>query len=108
MAEDVFSALANPTRRALLGLLLDRPRPVQELAAHFDMRRPSVSEHIKVLRDAGLVTERRQGRQRIYELDPAPLGELRDWLHPYQRFWRAKLREFGGLLDEREERDDGR
>jgi DNA-binding transcriptional ArsR family regulator len=98
---DVFAALANPTRRELLRLLLDRgPQPVQRLASHFDMRRPSVSEHLKVLRDAGLISERRSGRQRLYQLEPLPLREVRDWLTPYERFWREKLASLRDLLDE--------
>lgn len=101
MAEaDVFAALANPTRRALLRLLLEGPRPVQELADNFAMRRPSVSEHLKVLRDAGLVVERRQGRQHLYELRAEPLREVSDWLTPYERFWREKLAGLRDLLDQ--------
>jgi DNA-binding transcriptional ArsR family regulator len=102
---DVFAALANPTRRELLRLLLDRgPLPVQQLASHFDMRRPSVSEHLKVLRDAGLVRERRSGRQRHYHLEPEPLREVSRWLSPYERFWRQKLATLRDVLDEE---DDG-
>ncbi|MFL6053298.1 MAG: ArsR/SmtB family transcription factor [Actinoallomurus sp.] len=97
MAEDdIFAALASPARRQLLGLLLDRgPLPVQELASHFSMRRPSVSEHLKVLKDAGLVGERKSGRQRFYHLEPEPLREVA----PYERFWREKLRGLRELLD---------
>ncbi|MEU2554214.1 ArsR/SmtB family transcription factor [Streptomyces sp. NPDC014684] len=100
-AEDrVFAALANSTRREVLRLLRERgPLAVQALADHFDMRRPSLSEHLKVLRDAGLVSERRSGRQRIYRLEAAPLADVQDWLHPYERFWRDRLRDLGDLLD---------
>jgi DNA-binding transcriptional ArsR family regulator len=99
--DDVFAALANPTRRRLLGLLLDHgAQPVQELADRFDMRRPSLSEHLKVLKDAGLVEERRAGRQRLYTLRPQPLREVADWLGPYERFWRAKLKSLREVLDE--------
>ncbi|MFD0316473.1 ArsR/SmtB family transcription factor [Streptomyces flavalbus] len=96
----VFAALANATRREVLRLLRDGgPQPVQALADHFDMRRPSLSEHLKVLREAGLVSEQRVGRQRIYRLEAAPLAEVQDWLHPYERFWRDQLRSLGHLLD---------
>lgn len=100
-AEDrVFAALANATRREVLRLLRERgPQPVQALAGHFDMRRPSLSEHLKVLREAGLVSEQRSGRQRIYRLRAAPLAEVQDWLHPYERFWRDRLKGLGDLLD---------
>lgn len=97
---DVFSALANPTRRDVLRLLREKgPQPVQEIASYFAMRRPSVSEHLKVLRDAGLVVEQRRGRQRIYQLDAGPLHELSEWLAPYERFWREKLAGLRDLLD---------
>lgn len=98
--DDVFAALANPTRRALLDLLRERPQPVAELADRFDMRRPSVSEHLKVLRDAGLVVDERRGRQRIYRVEPAPLVEVAEWLHPYEAFWRDRLAGLRRLLDE--------
>jgi DNA-binding transcriptional ArsR family regulator len=97
---DVFAALASPVRRELLGLLRERDGlPVAALAAHFDMRRPSVSEHLKVLREAGLVSERRAGRQRLYRLEAAPLLEVSQWLTPYERFWRGKLSNLRELLD---------
>ena len=86
---DVFAALASPVRRVLLGLLMEGPVPVNTLAGHFDMRRPSVSEHLRVLREAGLVVERRVGRQRLYQLDAGPLREVSEWLDPYERFRRA-------------------
>ncbi|MFD7436527.1 ArsR/SmtB family transcription factor [Streptomyces sp. NPDC059861] len=99
-ADRVFAALANATRREVLRLLRDGgPQPVQALADHFDMRRPSLSEHLKVLRDAGLVSEQRSGRQRIYRLEAAPLADVQDWLHPYERFWRERLTGLGDLLD---------
>jgi DNA-binding transcriptional ArsR family regulator len=98
VATDVFAALASPVRREILDLLLVGPQPVNDIAAHFDMRRPSVSEHLKVLRDAGLVSEQRDGRHRYYRLEAAALSDVRDWLAPYERFWRAKLRGLRDLL----------
>ncbi|MFB8759206.1 ArsR/SmtB family transcription factor [Streptomyces sp. NPDC059852] len=96
----VFAALANGTRREVLRLLRDGgPQAVQDLAAHFAMRRPSLSEHLRVLREAGLVSEQRSGRQRIYRLEAAPLADVQDWLHPYERFWRERLKDLGDLLD---------
>ncbi|MBY8872500.1 metalloregulator ArsR/SmtB family transcription factor [Micromonospora sp. PLK6-60] len=97
---DVFAALASPTRREVLRLLRDRgEQPVQSLADHFDMRRPSLSEHLRVLKDAGLVTERPAGRQRLYALRPEPLRELADWLTPYERFWRERIAGLREVLD---------
>jgi DNA-binding transcriptional ArsR family regulator len=104
----VFAAVASPARRRLLGLLLEHgPLPVQDLAAHFAMRRPSVSEHLRVLKDAGLVSERRAGRQRYYHLEPQPLQELSQWLSPYERFWRQKLTGLRDLLDADGDADRG-
>ena len=99
VAGDVFAALASPVRRDLLRLLLDGAQPAGALAARFDMKRPSVSEHLRVLRDAGLVVERRSGRHRMYELRAEPLRALGEWLTPYERFWRGSLASLRGLLD---------
>ncbi|MBP2702967.1 winged helix-turn-helix transcriptional regulator [Microbispora sp. RL4-1S] len=92
LLDDVFPALANPVRRRILQLLLQGPRSVNSLAAHFDMARPSVSEHLKVLRDSGLVTEQKIGRERHYSLCQAPMLEISNWLHPYEVYWRDRLR----------------
>jgi DNA-binding transcriptional ArsR family regulator len=99
---DVFAALASPVRRSLLDLLADAPHTVQELAAHFDMKRPSVSEHLKLLKDTGLVQEQRAGRNRVYRLDATPLRDVADWLNPYEKFWRERLRVLAQLLDAEE------
>ncbi|HJP76197.1 MAG TPA: metalloregulator ArsR/SmtB family transcription factor [Pseudonocardiaceae bacterium] len=96
----LFGALANPTRRDVLDLLLSGPRTVADIAAHFDMARPSVSEHLKVLKDGGLVAENRQGRFRYYAVEPAPLHELGEWLRPYERFWRERLAAMAELIDQ--------
>ncbi len=102
--DDVFAALASPARREVLRLLLDGPMPAGAIAERFAMARPSLSEHLRVLREAGLVTEQRQGRNRVYRLDAAPLEEVADWLTPYERFWRTKLANLRDLLDEEDDR----
>ncbi|MEV5891516.1 ArsR/SmtB family transcription factor [Nonomuraea fuscirosea] len=105
-ADHVFTALASPARRELLRLLLDEgAQPAGRLAERFDMSRPSVSEHLKVLKDAGLVAESRRGRERHYRLEAGPLMEIRDWLSPYERFWRERLADLVTLLDEMEDDD---
>ncbi|MEV0162206.1 metalloregulator ArsR/SmtB family transcription factor [Nonomuraea fuscirosea] len=105
-ADHVFTALASPARRELLRLLLDEgAQPAGRLAERFDMSRPSVSEHLKVLKDAGLVAESRRGRERHYRLEAGPLMEIRDWLSPYERFWRERLAGLVTLLDEMEDDD---
>jgi len=99
--DDVFAALASPVRRELLRLLRDEGhQPVQELASHFDMSRPSVSEHLKVLLDAGLVRERREGRNRYYRLRAQPLRLVEHWLAPYEEFWRERITNLRELLDD--------
>jgi DNA-binding transcriptional ArsR family regulator len=88
---DVFHALADGTRRALLDRLLGKDLPVQDLASGFDMSRPAVSKHLRVLREADLVRERRKGRRRMYSLNSQPLKDVDDWLSSYRRFWRSNL-----------------
>ena len=97
----LFAALANPVRREVLRVLRDEgPQPVAALAARFDLARPSFSEHLKVLRDAGLTSETRSGRQRVYRLEPGPLREVRDWLAPFESFWSHRLAALGDVLDD--------
>ena len=84
---EVFGAISHPARRRMLDLLADGDRPVNAIAANFEMSRPAVSQHLRVLLNAGLVTEQRHGRQRRYRLEPTRLGPVRDWLAHYERFW---------------------
>lgn len=95
----LFGALANPTRRDILDLLLGGERTTGEIAALFSMSRPSVSEHLRALRDAGLVVERAAGRNVYYALAPEPWNELRDWMAPHERFWRERMRRLHAVLD---------
>ena len=97
--DDLFGALANPTRRDILDTLLSGPRTAQVIAERFDMARPSVSEHLKVLKDSGLVSETKRGRHREYSLEPHPLREVQTWLSPYERFWRDRLHDLSETLD---------
>lgn len=99
-ATDVFSALANPVRRQLLEALRDGPRAVTDLAGDFALSRPAISEHLAVLRNAGLVREEPRGRHRYYHLEPVPLAEIHEWLHPFERYWRARLTDLRDLLEE--------
>lgn len=96
---DVFQAIANPARRALLDRLRKGEQPVNALAEPFAMTLPGVSQQLRVLRRAGLVKERRQGRQRYYRLNPEPLKEVRNWMRMYERFWSGKLERLGDYLD---------
>ena len=88
---DVFHAVADPTRRAILDRLRGGGSAVADLAAGFDMTRPAVSKHLRVLRDARLVHEERDGRQRVYRLTPGPLRDVSQWIESYRNFWPANL-----------------
>jgi DNA-binding transcriptional ArsR family regulator len=88
---DVFRAISEETRREILVLLSRGERSVNELAARFPVTRPAISQHLKVLREAGLVTDRKEGRTRLYRLEPAPLGEVIDWLTFFDAFWDDRL-----------------
>ena len=87
----VFAALADPTRRRLLELLAAGERSAGELAAEFDISRPGVSRHLRVLREAGLVRARGEGQRRLYSVDPGPLDEVDDWLARWRGFWAQRL-----------------
>jgi DNA-binding transcriptional ArsR family regulator len=93
-------ALADPRRRAALELLLDRPRSVNELADHLELSQPSTSKHLRVLREAGLVTVRQERQRRLYAIDPQPMAELHEWLARYRRLWDASLDALERRLDE--------
>ena len=95
-----FAALADPTRRAIFERLARRPSPVSELARGLPVSRPAVSQHLKVLKAAGLVSERREGTRRIYQLEPAGLGALRTYL---DRFWTQSLAAFKSAAEHNQE-----
>ena len=101
---DVFIAISHRARRQMLDLLTEAERPVSDIAAHFDMSRPAVSQHLRVLLDAGLVTERRQGRERRYHLVPERLSPVRDWIALYERFWDDRLQRLQKTLSKRNNR----
>src|SRR5512133_2291220 len=87
----VFHAVADPIRRAILDRLRDGGQAVNEIAGRFEVSRPAISKHLRVLHDAHLVTEVREGRNRIYRLNPEPLKEMDRWLEQYRRFWTINL-----------------
>jgi DNA-binding transcriptional ArsR family regulator len=95
----VFRAVSDPTRRRMLELLGAGERTVAELAEPFDMTQPAVSQHLRVLREAGLVDVKKEGRHRVYSLDPEPLREVFDWAQYFEGFWRKKLSALGRELD---------
>ena len=100
---DVFSAIADPTRRELIDLLAAEPdRPLHDLTARFEIGRTAVSKHLTVLKEAGLVEERKQGRETRYRLTPEPLSEVQQWISHYEMFWTARLDQLKALLEEQE------
>ncbi len=86
-----FTVLAEPARRRILDLLLEKPRPVGELTERLGLTQPGTSKHLRVLREAGLVQVRPDAQRRVYELSPAPLAEVDAWLAPYRRLWSESL-----------------
>src|SRR5215468_8666963 len=90
-AEATFSALADPTRRAVLDLLRKGRQPAGRIAQAFPISRPAISKHLRLLRRAHLVNEHREGRNRFYELNPEPLRAVDSWLEQYRSFWSTSL-----------------
>jgi DNA-binding transcriptional ArsR family regulator len=100
-AVDVFAALADRSRREIVRMLAAREMCVKAIADNFDVTRPAVAKHLGVLERARLVRTRRQGRERLYRLDAAPLRAVRDWLAPYERFWSTRLRKLKADVERR-------
>ncbi|HXU15835.1 MAG TPA: metalloregulator ArsR/SmtB family transcription factor [Terriglobales bacterium] len=94
-----FSALADPTRRAVLDLLRAGTRPAGDIARAFTVSRPAISKHLSILRRAHLVEERREGRHRLYQLNPEPLREVDTWLEQYRQFWTASLNNLKAFVE---------
>ena len=97
----VFLAIADPTRRAMLELLGSGEKSAGELGESTRLTQPAVSQHLRVLREAGLVRQRKRGRQRIYSLEPAPLEGVADWVGYFEQFWDRGLTRLGSFLDRR-------
>jgi DNA-binding transcriptional ArsR family regulator len=97
-----FDVLADPSRRRILDILREGPRPVGDLVERLGLSQPGTSRHLRVLRDAGLVEARKDAQRRVYELRPEPLAEIAAWLEPYRREWAGRLDALERHLDERE------
>jgi DNA-binding transcriptional ArsR family regulator len=98
-----YTALAEPHRRQILDLLRSGERSVNDLVARLKLSQPGVSKHLKVLRQAGLVEVRPEGRQRWYGLRPQPLAEVDEWLEPYRAYWSGRLDALEHHLEENPE-----
>lgn len=99
---DVFGAISHPARRRMLDLLAEADRSVNAIAGHFRMSRPAVSQHLRVLLQAGLVSEKRYGRERRYRFVPDRLGPVREWIAHYERFWDDRLQRLQKQLTDNE------
>ncbi|MEM1393009.1 MAG: metalloregulator ArsR/SmtB family transcription factor [Cyanobacteria bacterium P01_H01_bin.150] len=97
---DIFQVIADPTRRAILDLLLRGEQPVKQLAEPFAMSLPAISQHLQILCEANLVEMRKSGRQRLYKLKPEPLEQVSAWVANYEEFWQQKLDALGDYLEE--------
>jgi DNA-binding transcriptional ArsR family regulator len=98
---DVFQALADPTRRAILTLLRQGSQPVGGIARDFPISRPAISRHLRILREAELVTDIKVGRNRLYELNAGPLRSVDDWLAHYRHMWQHQLRNLKRFVEQK-------
>ena len=97
--EATFQALSDPTRRAVLDLLRRGSQPAGQIAEAFPVSRPAISKHLRLLRRAHLVREHREGRNRVYELNPEPLRAVDSWIEQYRVFWAASLNHLKAFVE---------
>ncbi len=104
---DVYTAIGDPTRRALLLRLADEgEKSVTELLEPYSISQPAISKHLRILRDAGLVRRRKEGRMRLYEVDASSLRQVHDWVSHFERYWEEKLDALGDYLDKKSRTTD--
>lgn len=96
---DVFQALADPTRRQILTILIQQPQNLNSLAEQFDMSRQAVSLHVKILKECGMISVHKSGREHYCGLEPQKLAEVADWLKPFQKLWENRFNQLDTLLD---------
>lgn len=99
LSHDAFHAISDPTRRRILELLRGSELPVSAIVSQFSMSQPAISQHLKVLRDAGLVMVRKVSRQRFYALQAEPLSDIDEWISYFESYWTDKLTGLGKYLD---------
>ncbi len=99
MRRDVFQAIADPTRREIINLIAHQSLNLNAIAENFEMSRPAISQHIKILMECGLVTIKQEGRERFCEVKFKKLTEVSDWVNQYSRFWNNKLDALAHHLD---------
>lgn len=97
---DVFQAIADPIRRDIIGLVARQSMNLNSIAENFQVSRPAISQHIKVLTECGLIIIRQQGRERYCEAKLAPLGQVADWIEPFRQNWERQFNSLDQLLDQ--------
>lgn len=98
MRRDIFQAIADPIRRDIIRLLAAETLTVNAIAEHFDISRPAVSKHIKILEECGVVAIHKKGRERYCEIQPETLQPVSDWVEPYKQLWESKLDQFESYI----------
>jgi DNA-binding transcriptional ArsR family regulator len=106
MRRDVFQAIADPTRRAILDLLARKPLTLNGIAEHFDISRPAISKHVKILAECGLVIIRQQGREHYCEVQADKLNEVSKWVEQYRAAWEQRFDRLGEYLDEHQRKGE--
>jgi DNA-binding transcriptional ArsR family regulator len=106
-ARSVFPAIADPTRRKIVDILRGGEMRAGDIAARFKISRPAVAKHVRILKQAGLLKERREATARIYRLEPAGLAEIDNWIAPYRLFWASRLVTLKTMLEQEGKSDGG-
>jgi DNA-binding transcriptional ArsR family regulator len=105
---DVFQAIADPTRRDIINLIAHQPLNLNAIADNFDVSRPAISQHIKILAECGLIMMKQQGRQRYCEIQPQQLAEIADWVEPFRKLWEERFDKMDELLNQLKSKKDGK
>ncbi|OJW67641.1 MAG: transcriptional regulator [Candidatus Amoebophilus sp. 36-38] len=100
MRRDIFQAIADPTRRDIICLIIDKKLNLNSIAANFKMSRPTISQHIKILTECGIVIINQQGRERYCQIQPNKLKEIADWLEPFRKMWETRFDKLDSILIE--------
>jgi DNA-binding transcriptional ArsR family regulator len=106
MRRDVFQAIADPTRRAILDLLAEKPLTLNSIAEHFDISRPAISKHVKILVECGVVVVRQRGRERYCEVRVDKLNEVTNWVEQYRAAWEQRFDRLDELLNEQQKKGE--
>ncbi len=99
MRRDIFQAIADPTRRAIISLIVVQAMTPNALAEQFDTSRQAISKHIKILNECGLITTQQDGRERYYQIQPYKLKELEDWIVPFRKMWESRYDNLDQVLN---------